>query len=68
MNKFAKTLCMMAVLALAFVSCKKTETTGYSFSFKGSVQQFENVYEGDFDRAYMNSAQPTNKFNSFCMT
>lgn len=54
MNKFAKTLCMMAVLALAFVSCKKTETTGYSFPFKGSVQQFENVYEGDFDRAYMN--------------
>ena len=51
MNKFAKTLCMMAVVVLAFTSCKKDNQDVKSIPFNGSFEKFQ-VEESDY-RAYM---------------
>jgi hypothetical protein len=53
MNKFAKTLCMMAVVVLAFTSCKKNNQDVKSMAFNGSFEQFQ-VEESDY-RAYIDN-------------
>jgi hypothetical protein len=54
MNKFAKTLCMMAVVVLAFTSCKKNNQDVKSIAFNGSFEQFQ-VEESAFNRAYIDA-------------
>lgn len=46
MNKFAKVMCMIAVVALAFTSCKKQENEK-SVIRNVTTQEFVNVYEGE---------------------
>ena len=54
MNKIAKSLCMMAVVALAFTSCKKNQTDTQSIKFNGTTQQFEVLNDGDdFEKVYL---------------
>jgi hypothetical protein len=55
MKRFVKVLCMMAVVALAFTSCKKTESDNQSFPFKGSLEQFRTINDSfdGLDRVYM---------------
>ena len=53
MNKIVKCMCMMAVVALAFASCKKqNDVNTQSFAFNGSTEQFVSD-EGSFERAYL---------------
>ena len=62
MNKIAKSLCMMAVVALAFTSCTKNEENAKSFTFNRETEQFAQVNEnGDFERMYLD-ANFTNQF------
>lgn len=58
MNKFAKVICMIAVVALAFTSCKKNENNdALSFEMNGSTQQFVEIYDEDGgEKAYLNSS------------
>lgn len=73
MNKIAKTLCMIAVVALAFTSCKKEENQSKSFAFKGTTEQFREVNEdGEFERMYITEDYTTifeegDKFMMFCI-
>lgn len=46
MNKFAKVMCMIAVVALAFTSCKKKETER-AFIKDVTTQEFVQVYDGE---------------------
>lgn len=55
MNKFAKTLCMMAVVALAFTACKKNQTDTKVVPFNYSTQAFESSNESDFEKVYLNN-------------
>ena len=52
MNKFAKVMCMIAVVALTFTACKKKEETANSFMFHGDTEQFivENGDGSDFEK------------------
>lgn len=51
MNKFAKVMCMMAVVALTFTACKKKEEASNAFVFHGDTEQFMVVNEdGGFER------------------
>jgi hypothetical protein len=73
MNKIAKTLCMIAVVALAFTSCKKEENQSKSFAFKGVTEQFIEVnQDGEFERMYIDDEYNTyfnvgDKFMMFCI-
>lgn len=51
MKKIAKCMCMMAVVALAFTSCKKTETTQV-LAFNNTTEQLVND-EGSFEKVYL---------------
>lgn len=56
MNKITKTLCMMAVVALAFTSCKKQETPTDSVVFNHSMEQLVTVNdEGNFEKVYLDN-------------
>lgn len=61
MNKIVRSVCMIAVVALAFTSCKKNENdNAKSFAFKGSVEQFVEVNEnGEFERMYIDEGLNT---------
>lgn len=53
MNKFAKIMCMIAVVALAFTSCKKQENEKAVIR-NVTTQEFVDVYEGeDGAKAYI---------------
>lgn len=55
MNKFAKVICMIAVVALAFTSCKKNDAK--SFKLNATTEQFTEIYDEDFgEKAYLNSS------------
>jgi hypothetical protein len=58
MNKFAKAMCMTAVVALAFTSCKKNDQSVQSFKLNGVTEQFVEVNEegGDFEKAYLDGS------------
>ena len=43
---------MVAVVALAFTSCKKKDVDTQSFAFNGSTEQFVSD-EGSFEKAYL---------------
>lgn len=58
MNKITKSLCMMAVVALAFTSCKKDNTPTNSVVFNHTMQQLVTVNdENEFEKVYLD---PTN--------
>ena len=58
MNKFAKVMCMIAVVALAFTACKKKENTVQSFVLNGTTEEFENIYdEFDGEKAYIDGSK-----------
>jgi hypothetical protein len=73
MNKIAKTLCMIAVVALAFTSCKKEENQAESFAFNGTAEQFMEVNEdGEFERMYIDDTYKTfyevnDQFMMYCV-
>ena len=50
MNKFARVICMIAVVALAFTSCKKKENENASLK-NVTTQQFVDVYEDEEEGA-----------------
>lgn len=52
MKQFVKVFCLMAVVALAFTSCKKSDQKAVSFN--GATQQF--VVEDDGSKAYLDDA------------
>lgn len=51
MNKFAKSMCMMAVVALAFTSCKKNEQA----TFACATEPLQSV-DDEFEKAYIDDA------------
>lgn len=51
MKKIVKCVCMMAVVALAFTSCKKTETTQV-LAFNNTTEQLVSD-EGNFEKVYL---------------
>lgn len=55
MNKFAKVICMMAVVALAFTSCKKNNENEKSFGFNNTkTEQLTEIYDEDGgEKAYI---------------
>ena len=65
---------MIAVVALAFTSCKKNENDTKSFAFNGSVEQFVEVNEnGEFERMYIDEGLNTcfeegDQFGVYCIT
>lgn len=56
MNKFAKVICMIAVVALAFTSCKKNETER-AFVKDVTTQEFVQQYDEEWgEKAYFNGS------------
>lgn len=55
MNKLAKTLCMMAVVALAFTACKKNDADTKAIPFNASTQTFVQDNENPFEKVYLNN-------------
>lgn len=53
MNKFAKALCMMAVVALAFTSCKKNDDAEQA-TFACTSEQLQSI-DDEFEKAYINN-------------
>lgn len=53
MKKIARTLCMIAVVALAFTSCKKQNENVQSFVFNAETEQLVND-EGNLEKVYLN--------------
>jgi len=63
MNKFAKVICMIAVVALAFTSCKKQENSAKPFLKNVTTEQLVNVCdEEEGGKAYMNPSNYTISF------
>lgn len=55
MNRIAKCLCMVAVIALAFTACKKQETDTKTLKFKGTTEQLEVVDDEFGGRMYIDA-------------
>lgn len=54
MNKISKGLCMIAVVAMAFTSCKKDNTPTNSVVFNHTMQQLVTVNdENEFEKVYL---------------
>lgn len=53
MNKVVRIICMVAVVALAFTSCKKDNADAQSFKFNGTTEQFVNTNEEGLERVYL---------------
>ena len=63
MNKFAKVICMIAVVALAFTSCKKQENSAKPLLKNVTTEQLVNVCdEEEGGKAYMNPSNYTISF------
>lgn len=57
MKKIARTFYMIAVVALAFTSCKKKNDDAQSFKFNGATEQFVSTNEeGLEERVYLDGA------------
>ena len=52
MKKIVTSMCMLAVVALAFTSCKKNEENTQAFAFNHSTEQLVSD-EGSFDKVYL---------------
>lgn len=53
MNRIAKSICMIAVIALAFTACKKNDTDTKTLQFKGSTEAMMVVDEEFGEKVYM---------------
>ena len=52
MKKIVTSMCMLAVVALAFTSCKKNEENTQVFAFNNTTEQLVSD-EGSFDKVYL---------------
>ena len=53
MNRIAKSICMIAVIALAFTACKKNDTDTKTLQFKGSTEAMMVVDDEFGEKVYM---------------
>lgn len=74
MNRIVRNVCMIAIVALAFTSCKKNNNETKSVAFHGSVERFVEVnQDGEFERMYIDEGLNTifeegDIFGVYCIT
>lgn len=74
MNRIVRNVCMIAIVALAFTSCKKNNNETKSVAFHGSVERFVEVnQDGEFERMYIDEGLNTifeegDLFGVYCIT